>query len=199
MDDSAIFSRRNLKRGTVLFREGDSGDCAFVIEKGKVRISKRDQGGIDRPLATLYPGEVFGEMAVIDPAPRMATATVIEDAVLLHVPAGIFSQRLKKMDRFMSGIMRVLIQHLRRLQEPAPVSDSPIDPTTGQPVAGLSTSSARAHHALNELLRTAHELVTGVAKSDSSSEMISRLGDLESALMRVQEQMEREGLTGPHR
>ncbi len=114
----SVFDRRNVRQGTVLFREGDTGDCAFIIDKGKIRISKRDLDGIDRPLAVLGPGEVFGEMAVIDPAPRMASATVVEDAVLVQVPAAVFEARLKKMDRFMSGIMRVLINHLRRLQEP---------------------------------------------------------------------------------
>lgn len=59
-----LFSRfgKKIPSGTVLFREGDKGEEMFVLQSGKVKISKRTRG-VKKTLATLEKGEFFGEMA----------------------------------------------------------------------------------------------------------------------------------------
>src|SRR5690554_2641619 len=75
-------SRRPLHTGETLFREHDSGRSAYLIESGKVRIIVgQDEGAT--ALADLGPGDLVGEMAMIDHAPRTATAVALEDSVLL--------------------------------------------------------------------------------------------------------------------
>ncbi len=75
--------------GTVLFREGDAGQHMYVLQGGKVRISKDVTNG-PRVLAILGPGEFFGEMAILNDKARTATAEVVEDARVLVLDARTF-------------------------------------------------------------------------------------------------------------
>ncbi len=75
---------------TVIFREGDSGDAICVIARGRVRISRQISGG-EEAFAFLDAGEIFGEMAILDPgAGRSADALAHEDAVVLELPRARF-------------------------------------------------------------------------------------------------------------
>jgi uncharacterized membrane protein len=88
LDDQAARELRNLlklqdvRRDTVLFRAGDSGDAMYLIETGRVRISVHDEDKEEVTLAELAGGDFFGEMALIDGKQRSADARVIEDARL---------------------------------------------------------------------------------------------------------------------
>ncbi len=71
-----------LAPGAVLFQEGDAGDRAFVIASGEVEIVKASEGR-EVLLAVRTPGEVIGEMALLEETPRTATVRARSDAVLL--------------------------------------------------------------------------------------------------------------------
>jgi CRP-like cAMP-binding protein len=75
--------------GTVLFHEGESGNSMYVVQSGRVAITKRFKGG-DKTLAVLGPGEFLGEMAILNSKPRNATAQVVEEARLLLIDARTF-------------------------------------------------------------------------------------------------------------
>src|SRR5437868_14080610 len=66
--------KRSFRKGQVIFREGETSDVLYVIEKGKVEISAVIGGRERRVFATFGPGDYFGEIAVIDSKPRSATA-----------------------------------------------------------------------------------------------------------------------------
>ena len=85
---------REVPRGTVLFREGDPGREMFVVQAGKVQITKR-VGDVEKLLATLGQGEFFGEMSILNNRPRTATATVAEDARLLVIDPKTFDSMLR--------------------------------------------------------------------------------------------------------
>ncbi len=86
MSSEPLSSRfgRSFPAGQVLFREGDAGVEMFVIQSGRVRISKVFPSG-ERTLAVIGPGEFFGEMAILNDKPRTATATALEplDALVI--------------------------------------------------------------------------------------------------------------------
>lgn len=85
---------RNVPAGQVLFREGDSGREMFVIQAGKVRLTRTIRGQ-EKLLAEIGAGEFFGEMSIINDKPRTATAVVTEDAQLLVLDPKTFEAMIK--------------------------------------------------------------------------------------------------------
>ncbi|MBI5200187.1 MAG: cyclic nucleotide-binding domain-containing protein [Elusimicrobia bacterium] len=68
--------------GEVLFVEGDPGQALFIIESGRVELSKIDPQGRQQRLITLGPGDFFGEMALLEQLPRSASATSLEKSTI---------------------------------------------------------------------------------------------------------------------
>ena len=77
--------------GTVLFEEGEGGETMYVLQTGRIRITK-GVADEEKVLAILGPGEFFGEMAILNNKPRTATATVEDEAKLLVIDAKTFEQ-----------------------------------------------------------------------------------------------------------
>ena len=75
MDQAAAARRRVFAAGTLLFAEGDAGDAAYIVESGRVSVFKTVKGR-RVTLGEIGPGGIFGEMALIDDQPRMASALV---------------------------------------------------------------------------------------------------------------------------
>jgi len=98
--------------GTVLFREGEHGDRAYLIESGILEISTCSQG--ERfVLRMLGPGEIVGEMAIIDDAPRSATVEVVADAKLRVIMRDQLQHRLQKADPVLQMLMRLVMARYR--------------------------------------------------------------------------------------
>jgi CRP/FNR family cyclic AMP-dependent transcriptional regulator len=85
---------RRYARGEVIFHQGDLGDTLHVIERGAVKITLRSIGGDEAIVATLGPGDFFGELALLDEAPRSATAEAMVATETLAVPRSSFQQLL---------------------------------------------------------------------------------------------------------
>lgn len=109
---SEILERRTLKAGDTIFREGESGSSAYIVQSGEVAISKLI-GGADTQLAVIGKGGVFGEMSLIDDKPRMATARAKEASVIVTVTKAIFDQKLKGTDPFVRALLRILVETVR--------------------------------------------------------------------------------------
>ena len=88
LDDEAATALRasmtetRLRRGDVLFHEGDSGDRLYIVADGKVKLGRTSSDGRENLLAILGPGQMFGELSLFDPGPRSATVTAVTDADL---------------------------------------------------------------------------------------------------------------------
>ena len=80
--------------GTKIFQHGDAGDKLYLILDGRVRISREVPGMGEEALAVLGPGQVFGEMALLDESPRSADARVHERCRLLAIPKDGFDDLL---------------------------------------------------------------------------------------------------------
>lgn len=76
---------RRCEPGEVIFKEGDPGDCLYLIAKGSVKISKRGRGGRQETLTYLPEKDFFGEMALVDSARRSAQASAEDACVLARV------------------------------------------------------------------------------------------------------------------
>ena len=88
---AAFAEEREYPAESLIFREGDRGDALYAIARGRVRISRQIAGG-EEALAILAPGEIFGEMAILDPdsAGRSADARAHEETVLLELSRSRF-------------------------------------------------------------------------------------------------------------
>ena len=82
---AAIAREESFKTGSLLFKEGETGDSLYLILEGKVRISREVSGMGEEALAVLSEGAAFGEMALIDAVPRSADARVHETCRLMII------------------------------------------------------------------------------------------------------------------
>ena len=80
-----MMSQTTLRRGEVLFNEGDSGDRLYILLTGKVKLGHTSVDGRENLLAVLGPGEIVGELTLFDPGPRSATATAVATTELLAI------------------------------------------------------------------------------------------------------------------
>src|SRR5205809_3316632 len=75
---------RELAAGTPLFAEGDEGGSLYVILSGNVDVNKQTPTG-NRRLATLHPGDILGELSLVDSSPRSAAAVITSQALLFEL------------------------------------------------------------------------------------------------------------------
>ena len=100
--------------GSYIFREGDVGNSAYLIETGKVLISvTKDKDSV--PVAVLGPGELIGEMAIIDGLPRSASAFAVEETEVSLVSETLLSERMGAADPIVQLLVSVLIRRLRNV------------------------------------------------------------------------------------
>ncbi|MCA3247529.1 MAG: cyclic nucleotide-binding domain-containing protein [Azospirillum sp.] len=104
--------KRTFKKGTPIFKEGEKGLEAYLIESGKVLIVKK---GPTAPVivAALPQGTLFGEMAILDGSPRMATAIAGEDTVCVVVNSMQMHQRLMSLPPDILRILTGLMEYVR--------------------------------------------------------------------------------------
>ena len=118
---SRVATEESHALGTKIFEMGDPGDRMYVILDGKVRISREVPGIGEEALAVLGPGSVFGEMALLDEAPRSADARVHERCRLLAIPKDGFDDLLflhKDLAyEVLWSIVRMLTQRLRETND----------------------------------------------------------------------------------
>ena len=86
---------QGVEAGHTIFQEGSNGDGWWIILGGEVSVTKEMPSGPPHVLSHLYPGDAFGEMALIDGAPRMATLYAVEDTHLARLPREVFLQLLR--------------------------------------------------------------------------------------------------------
>ncbi len=101
--------------GEEIFRLGDEGDCAYLIEKGSVEVFIVDHG-MERLISSLGKDEMFGEIALIDHRPRMATVRAAEEAVLIPVKRELVEGLLEKCDPILSHLLIVTLERFRGKQ-----------------------------------------------------------------------------------
>lgn len=106
---------RRFRRGEVIFHLGDPGDALFIVMTGAIKIMIPSDAGEEAILATLRSGDVFGELAVLDGAPRSATATALEPTETLVLPRAQFRELLDREPAIRDALLASLAGELRRL------------------------------------------------------------------------------------
>ncbi len=109
-----IVKKRLFQKDDILFEEGDPGNAAYIVESGSIAIHKTVDGRTFR-LATLRPGELFGEMSIIDGSPRMASAVALENSVIIEIPRDLLEEKLEEYDAFLQALIKILAINLRNV------------------------------------------------------------------------------------
>ncbi len=108
---------RSLRRGEVLFHEGDDGDQLYVVTDGKIKLGRTSPDGRENLLAILGPGQMFGELSFFDPGPRSATATAVTDVDVKSLGHEALSPVLREHPDVAMALLNQLAGRLRRTNE----------------------------------------------------------------------------------
>jgi glutamate decarboxylase len=109
---ASICTMRQLDARAVLFREGDPGDTMFVVVTGRVQVHVAGQDG-DIVLSSFGPGEIFGEIAVLDGRGRTATATAVVASELLAISRQEFHTFLDAFPRYTNVLLHLMVARIR--------------------------------------------------------------------------------------
>lgn len=112
---AASMRSRRFRRGEVLFHIGDPGDALFVILSGEIKISLPSDTGEEAILATLGPGALFGELALLDGAPRSASATAMTATETVVLPRERFRELIATEAGVRDALLASIAGELRRL------------------------------------------------------------------------------------
>ncbi len=97
---------------TVIVKEGERGDSFYVVIDGEASVRRR-AGKSNRTVATLRPGGWFGELALLDPAPRNATVTATEPTTLAVIDARVFKALVRDVPAMSEKLLAGLARRLR--------------------------------------------------------------------------------------
>lgn len=111
-----VLERKTFQSGDKLFKEGDEGNQAFVIEEGEFQIVKAS-GDREIVLATVGKGGIIGEMALLDDSPRMATARSVKGGRAIVISRQMFEAKMARADPFIRGLLNILADHVRKISK----------------------------------------------------------------------------------
>jgi diguanylate cyclase len=107
--------RTTFQADEYIFKNGDSGQSAYIIESGKVEVLL-DTGGHEIVIASLGKGDILGETALIDRLPRSSSARAIVDTEVIEIPLDYFSQKMQQADPTIRMFLRLVMARYRDLK-----------------------------------------------------------------------------------
>lgn len=151
---------RSVRAGQQIFAEGDVADCAYVVESGEIEI--RTYGnGISKLVATLGPGDLLGEMAIADDAPRSASAYARTDTKLIVIERNQVAARLQAADPVLRLLLNVVLNRLRgQLHQ----THAAITPLPARDVHG--TDAQRDYDSAIDRIKLENELKSGLGSGE---------------------------------
>jgi CRP/FNR family transcriptional regulator, cyclic AMP receptor protein len=114
---AAVLDEARIANGETLFKIGDPGDSLYIVRSGLVEMFVKDHTGEKIPLTTAGPGDLFGELSLLDNGPRAATAIALEDTELLVLDRGDLLLFLRRKPDAALDMMTVMGQRLRKSDE----------------------------------------------------------------------------------
>jgi EAL domain-containing protein (putative c-di-GMP-specific phosphodiesterase class I)/CRP-like cAMP-binding protein len=150
------FDREVFAAGQEIFKSGDAGDCAYLIEEGMVEILVVKQDGEHR-IKLIGQGELFGEISLIDYQPRTATVKTVERTVLVPIPRRLMEELLEKSDPVLRHLLLVILERFRNRNDGSVLPASSAVVTTEQlqrrnSVKGEATQKLSLAHGMKRAL-----------------------------------------------
>ncbi|HEU0233681.1 MAG TPA: EAL domain-containing protein [Gallionella sp.] len=146
--------------GEQIFKVGDAGDCAYLIERGSVEVFVMIQG-LEQRISSMGKDEMFGEIALIDHQPRTATVRAVEKTVLVPVRRKLVDGLLEKSDPILRHLLLVILERFRSKQDGSAKS---------APSAEVSLEQSTHRHNLKgeatQKLSLAHGITRALAREE---------------------------------
>ena len=111
----SYFQPLTYPKGKAIFHQGDLGQALYLVEEGRVRLYRTHLGGQEKILGFLGPGEVFGEMSLLDGGERSASALAEEETLLLALYREAYLGLIRRLPLFAHNLARILAHRLRAL------------------------------------------------------------------------------------
>lgn len=109
-----LMQEEEIEQGEIVFNEGETGDCMYIIYSGQIQIHKGKT-----VLAVLGEKEVFGELSLLDAETRSASATAATDCFLFKIDQEPFYELIESRPEVAMGFIKILCKRLRKLNEKA--------------------------------------------------------------------------------
>src|SRR5467141_2793604 len=163
--EDALFQRfgKEFKRGEVLFREGEPGTEMYVVQAGKVNITKTVRE-TEKILDILGAGEFFGEMSILNNKPRSAGAVVAEDAKLLVIDPKTFEAMIR-------GNVEIAVRLIKKLSDRLQEADEQIENLLLR-----DPNSRVVHHLLQAAIKRGKDTPQGKLVAVNLKELHGRMG-----------------------
>jgi len=114
---SRVAVPRSFPKGVRVFHEGDHSDACYIVRSGDLRVTREHSDGRAIALATLGPGDIFGELAMLDGEARSASVEALSDSELLALPAGDVRALLRGSAEITVKLVIALTRRLRESNE----------------------------------------------------------------------------------
>ena len=111
-DLAPLMKEMQYEQGIEIFKEGETGDCMYIIQQGNIKIHKGNT-----TLAILKEKEVFGELSLLDADTRSASATADTDCILYKIDQEPFYELMDERPEVAKGFIKILCQRLRTMNE----------------------------------------------------------------------------------
>lgn len=134
-DDKVI----TFQRGAEILREGEMGDTAFLIVEGKVEVSRKSGQG-KKVLTIAGPGAFLGEMALLDPAPRAASAVALESTTCRRISPQALKNALEHAPPLIRYVLQSVIRTIRQRSGIAPAEGKKSGQGSGDPIMSVYKS-----------------------------------------------------------
>jgi CRP/FNR family transcriptional regulator/CRP/FNR family cyclic AMP-dependent transcriptional regulator len=171
---------RRFPRNTTIVEEGLAGDYMYVIREGRVKVTKLSEDGREKILEFLDAGSFFGEMALLDRAPRIASVKTLKPVKLLALSRSDFLKLLRKSPDLALSVIQELCKRLRTVDDQASA-------------LSFQRVKDRTKGLLQRLARDPHEEGGRITPSLTHQQMADMIGTSRETVTRVVKELKQEG------
>ncbi|HEY3142401.1 MAG TPA: Crp/Fnr family transcriptional regulator [Acidimicrobiales bacterium] len=188
-------SREDLRRGDIIFREGDAPDRLYVVIDGRIAISKRSADGREAVVALMEPGDLFGDMGLFQTQGRSAEARALEPSRVLAVAFAPVRDIYESRPELLWGVVTLLADRVRTMDDV--LADSVFLDVTGRTAKRLLEMASERDEFILPITQEELAAMVGASRERVNKAIASfvRLGWIEQADRRYRitnrEQLER--------